>query len=247
MYYRAPGSPPGRKRPHAAASEPGLPDQVLSMWKPSSPDQPLPARRIGAILRGRGPSGALADEARALVRMERAVHRVLGGESVGHVRAAGLSSGTIRLVVDSPALGFDCPLQGPRHPCRPADRGGADPKRPGHRAGDRNPARTAAARAGYPDLAGRCARAPLGRAFHRQSAPCADPAPARRPRAPARRSWLARARCGHRRSIGRNGPAVDDRELRRVFVGDDRVRPAVGHERAEKLVVQRMAGLVPRE
>ena len=73
------------------------------MWKPSVPDQPLSARRIGAILRGPGPTGPLAAEARILVRMERTVHRILGRESVPHVRAAGLSTDTFTLFADSPA------------------------------------------------------------------------------------------------------------------------------------------------
>ena len=108
MYYRAPGKSFGRKQAGAAASDAGSfqagpMDRVFSMWKPSAPDQPPPARRIGAILRERGPSGILAAEARILVRMERTVHRVLGGESVAHVRAAGVSSDTIRLLADSPA------------------------------------------------------------------------------------------------------------------------------------------------
>ena len=80
-----------------------LRDCVSSMWKPSTPDQPRHARRIGTVLRGAGPSGSLAAEARALVRIERTVHRILGEESVSHVRAAGLSSDTIRLLADSPA------------------------------------------------------------------------------------------------------------------------------------------------
>ena len=103
MYYVAPWRPLGRKHPRAAASDAGLRGRVFSMWKSFTPDQPLPARRIGSILRGTGPSGALADEARVLARMERTVHRLLGRESVPHVRAAGLSEDTLKLLADSPA------------------------------------------------------------------------------------------------------------------------------------------------
>ena len=73
------------------------------MWKPSAPVQPPSARRIGAVLRGPGPTGTLAAEARILVRMERVVHRILGRNSIPHVRAAGLSGDTFTLFADSPA------------------------------------------------------------------------------------------------------------------------------------------------
>lgn len=73
------------------------------MWKPSAPDQPLAPRRIGSILRGAGPSAALAAKARLLVRVERAVHRILGEESVLHVRAGRLSRTSLVLTADSPA------------------------------------------------------------------------------------------------------------------------------------------------
>ena len=73
------------------------------MWKPSARDQPPEPRRIGSILRGRGPSGALAGKARTLVRVERAVHGILGAESVPHVRAGTLSARSLTLTADSPA------------------------------------------------------------------------------------------------------------------------------------------------
>ena len=73
------------------------------MWKPSAPNQPLKPRRVDSILRGTGPAGALAAEARILVRVERVVHRILGEESVSHVRAAGLSPNSLTLLADSPA------------------------------------------------------------------------------------------------------------------------------------------------
>ena len=73
------------------------------MWKPSAPDQPLEPRRIGSILRGLGPSGALAAKARVLVRVERVVHRILGEESALHVRAGRLSGSSLTLTADSPA------------------------------------------------------------------------------------------------------------------------------------------------
>ena len=70
------------------------------MWNPSASDQP---RRIGSILRGAGPSGALATKARVLVRLERTVHRILGETSASHVRAGGVSPDTLTLLADSPA------------------------------------------------------------------------------------------------------------------------------------------------
>jgi hypothetical protein len=73
------------------------------MWKPSAPDQPFDPRRIGSILRGTGPSGALAAKVRVLVRVERAVHRVLGEKSIAHVRAGRLSRSSLTLTTDSPA------------------------------------------------------------------------------------------------------------------------------------------------
>ena len=73
------------------------------MWKPSARDQPPEPRRIGSILRGTGPSGALAEKARTLVRVERAVHGVLGEKSAPHVRAGKLSGRALTLTADSPA------------------------------------------------------------------------------------------------------------------------------------------------
>ena len=73
------------------------------MWKPSVPDQPPEPRRIGSILRGAGPTGALAAKARVLVRVERTVHRILGENSVPHVRAGRLSRSSLILTADSPA------------------------------------------------------------------------------------------------------------------------------------------------
>ena len=73
------------------------------MWKPSAPDQPPAPRRIGSILRGAGPSAALAAKARLLVRVERAVHRILGERSAPHVRAGRLSPSSLVLTADSPA------------------------------------------------------------------------------------------------------------------------------------------------
>ena len=70
------------------------------MWKPTSQDQP---RRITSIIHGQGPSGELAGKVRILVRVERAVHRILGESSAPHVRAAGVSGRTLTLVADSPA------------------------------------------------------------------------------------------------------------------------------------------------
>ena len=73
------------------------------MWKPSAPDQPPAPRRIGSILQGAGPSAALAAKVRLLVRVERAVHRILGEKSVPHVRAGRLSRTSLVLTADSPA------------------------------------------------------------------------------------------------------------------------------------------------
>ena len=73
------------------------------MWKPSAPDQPPAPRRIGSILRGAGPAAALAAKVRLLVRVERAVHRILGEKSVPHVRAGRLSRTSLVLTADSPA------------------------------------------------------------------------------------------------------------------------------------------------
>ena len=73
------------------------------MWKPSARDQPPAPRRIGSVLRGTGPSGALAEKARTLVRAERAVHRVLGEKSAPHVRAGKLSATSLTLTADTPA------------------------------------------------------------------------------------------------------------------------------------------------
>ncbi len=73
------------------------------MWKPSARDQPPTPRRIGSVLRGTGPSGALAEKARTLVRVERAVHRILGEKSAPHVRAGKLSATSLTLTADTPA------------------------------------------------------------------------------------------------------------------------------------------------
>ena len=73
------------------------------MWKPSARDQPPAPRRIGSVLRGTGPSGALAEKARTLVRVERAVHRILGEKSAPHVRAGKLSVTSLTLTADTPA------------------------------------------------------------------------------------------------------------------------------------------------
>jgi hypothetical protein len=73
------------------------------MWKPSARDQPPEPRRIGSVLRGTGPSGALAEKARTLVRVERAVHEVLGENSAPHVRAGKLSGRSLTLTADTPA------------------------------------------------------------------------------------------------------------------------------------------------
>lgn len=73
------------------------------MWKPSAPDQPPAPRRIGSILRGAGPAAALAAKVRLLVRVERAVHGILGEKSVPHVRAGRLSRTSLVLTADSPA------------------------------------------------------------------------------------------------------------------------------------------------
>ena len=73
------------------------------MWKPFAPDQPPAPRRIGSILRGAGPAATLASRARALVRVERAVHRILGEGSAPRVRAGRLSPNTLVLTADSPA------------------------------------------------------------------------------------------------------------------------------------------------
>lgn len=73
------------------------------MWKPSVPDQPPAPRRIGSLLRGAGPSAALAARARVLVRAERAVHLILGEKSAAHVRAGRLSPSALVLTADSPA------------------------------------------------------------------------------------------------------------------------------------------------
>ena len=83
------------------------------MWKPSAPDQPLKLRRIGSILRGAGPSGALAAQVRALVRVERTVHRILGEKSVPHVRAGRLSRSSLILTADSPAWASIARFQAP--------------------------------------------------------------------------------------------------------------------------------------
>ncbi len=55
------------------------------------------------MLRGTGPSGALAEEARTLVRVERAVHRILGENSAPHVRAGKRSATSLTLTADTPA------------------------------------------------------------------------------------------------------------------------------------------------
>ena len=73
------------------------------MWKPTARDQPPEPRRIGSVLREAGPSGALAEKARALVRVERAVHRILGEKSAPHVRAGRLSATSLTLTADTPA------------------------------------------------------------------------------------------------------------------------------------------------
>ena len=73
------------------------------MWKPSAPDQPPAPRRIGSILQGAGPLAALAAKVRLLVRVERAVHGILGEKSVPHVRAGRLSRTSLVLTADSPA------------------------------------------------------------------------------------------------------------------------------------------------
>lgn len=73
------------------------------MWKQSAPDQPLEPRRIGSILRGAGPAGALAAQARVLMRVERRVHRILGEKSVLRVRAGRLSGSSLTLTADSSA------------------------------------------------------------------------------------------------------------------------------------------------
>ena len=83
------------------------------MWKPSAPDQPPGPRRIGSILRGAGPSGALAAKARVLVRVERTVHRILGEKSVPHVRAGRLSRSSLVLTADSPAWASLARFQAP--------------------------------------------------------------------------------------------------------------------------------------
>ena len=73
------------------------------MWKPSARDQPPEPKRIGSILRGTGPPGALAEKARTLVRVERVVHRILGGKSAPHVRAGRLSATSLILTTDTSA------------------------------------------------------------------------------------------------------------------------------------------------
>lgn len=89
--------------PKRSAARCPSPDRVPSMWKPSAPDQPQRPRRIGSILGGTGPAGALAAGARRLLRVERTVHRILGGESEPHVRAAGSAPHSLTLLADSPA------------------------------------------------------------------------------------------------------------------------------------------------
>ena len=73
------------------------------MWKPTARDQPPGPRRIGSVLRGTGPSGSLAETARTLVRVERAVHRLLGEKSAPHVRAGRLSTTSLTLTADTSA------------------------------------------------------------------------------------------------------------------------------------------------
>ena len=103
MYYRAPERPPAAETSAAAAPAEGLRDHLSVMWNPSARDQPPEPRRIGTILRGRGPSGALAEKARTLVRVERAVHGILGEKSAPHVRAGKLSGSSLTLTADTPA------------------------------------------------------------------------------------------------------------------------------------------------
>ena len=60
-------------------------------------------RRIGSILGGAGPTGALAAGVRRLLRIERTAHRILGDGSELHVRAAGSAPDSLTLLADSPA------------------------------------------------------------------------------------------------------------------------------------------------
>ena len=73
------------------------------MWKPPARDQPPGPRRIGSVLREKGPSGSLAETARTLIRVERAVHRLLGEKSAAHVRAGKLSTTSLTLTADTSA------------------------------------------------------------------------------------------------------------------------------------------------
>lgn len=74
---------------------------------------PATARTVGSVLAGAGPSGALLSTAHALLRADRAVHRVLGAESREHVRTARLSRGAATLIADSPSWATVAKFKGP--------------------------------------------------------------------------------------------------------------------------------------
>lgn len=105
--------PRGERHCRPRPREADLPGHLALRVYGISMKRPLKPRRIGSILRGEGRAGELAAKARLLLRVERTVHRILGGESNLHVRAASLSRDSITLLVDSPAWASITRFKGP--------------------------------------------------------------------------------------------------------------------------------------
>lgn len=84
------------------------------MRRPSRPNPPPAARTVGSVLAGaEPPHGALLSTAHALLRADRAVHRVLGEESKERVRTARLARGAATLIADSPSWATIARFKGP--------------------------------------------------------------------------------------------------------------------------------------